>query len=314
MTGWIPGAVQAPPAIRMKFVLMGLFTLVLLAALAQTVDWGELAAAFAGARGFPLFAAFILTLFFPVLNALRWQTVLRAAGLGTSFGRCFQLTMAAWPLGTLTPAKSGEFVKGLAVPNRTLGLGTVLTERVLDILVLGLFGLLAGLWWWHPLAMAGGAFGVLAALGVLLGTPFVLSVLPDIRLRVRLEAFLSVSPMLLSQPRLLLACLLTSGLNWFLSMGQLWYLLAAFGAEMPLGLIVAVLPAAIFVGLLPVTLAGAGTRDAALLVLAGTAAAPAGVLAASVIYTFLGYFLPGFVGLFFLRALTAGRESPEASP
>ena len=307
-------AENSRPGGNRRFALLGLATLALLAALGTAVDWRELSAAFSRAHLFPLFAALVLTLFFPVLNALRWLTVLRAAGIGVSFGRCFELTMAAWPLGTVTPGKSGEFVKGLAVPSRRLGLGTVLTERVLDVLVLGIFGLVAGLWWGHGLAMAGGALGVLAAGGVLLGAPLALSLVPEGKLRERLEAFLSVSPMLMARPRLLVACLLASALNWFLSMGQLWYLLGAFGAELPLGLIAAVLPAAIFVGLLPVTLAGAGTRDAALLVLAGPAAAPAGVLAASIVYTFFGYFLPGFFGLFFLRALTAPAGPAKASP
>mgnify|MGYP006311400611 CR=1 FL=1 len=56
--------------------------------------------------------------------------------------------------------------------------------------------------------------------------------------------------------------------------------------------------------LLPVSLAGMGTRDAALLYLSRGLIEPPALLASSIVYTFLGYFLMGALGLPFLDALT----------
>lgn len=285
-------------------------SLVILLLLASLVDWGNLGAVVREAAPFPLFAAFLLTLFFPVLNALRWLAVVRATGEVMSFGRSFRITMACWPVGTLTPGKAGEMLKGAALSDRTAGLGTVFTERVIDVAVLGvygvLFGALAGSLW----AVVGGLVGLGGAAFILLGARAAIPLLGEKKLAGKLRAFLAVSPMLFARPRLLVACVLASALNWFLSMAQLWFLLLAFGAPAPWVLIVGILPAATFAGLLPLTIAGAGTRDSALLLLAAGRIDAAALLASSIAYTLLGYFFLGVAGLPFLGALTR-QEQPR---
>src|SRR5690606_29334106 len=129
--------------------------------------------------------------------------------------RALRITMACWPVGTLTPGKAGEMLKAAALPDRLTGLGTVIMERLIDVAVLGaagvVFGLLSGSLW----AAAGGAFGLAAALGVMGTAPVLQRLLHGRPLAYKLTGFLGVGPRLLRQPRLLTACVSASALNWF---------------------------------------------------------------------------------------------------
>ncbi|HMZ51811.1 MAG TPA: lysylphosphatidylglycerol synthase transmembrane domain-containing protein, partial [Candidatus Sumerlaeota bacterium] len=176
----------------------------------------------------------------------------------------------------------------------------------------------AGLGWGAHRRQSHGAgltlsFKTAGAAAIIVGARTVASLIKGRPLAEKLNGFLLVFPRLARQRRLLVACVVSSSLNWFLSMLQLWMLLHAFGAQAPLTLAVAILPAATFAGLLPIpTFAGAGPRDAALLYLTLNRVDPAAMLAASIVYTFFGYFLLGLAGLPFLKELT--RQERDASP
>lgn len=286
---------------------------VLLAVLASAVEWGALSATIASGDPALLAGALLLSFLFPLLNTFRWQAVLLASGVRVPTRKLFSITMACWPVGTLTPGKAGELLKGLVVPNRAVGLGSAIAERVVDVAVLGLYGTIFGLWWRHEWAVLGGLFGLGAASGVLLFGGLLAKLLKGKKLGEKLEGFLLVFPRLVKRPRLLTACVLSSALNWFLSMLQLAWLFAAFGADVDLSFVVAILPAATFAGLVPITPAGAGTRDAALLFLCSGVVSGPVILASSIVYTLFGYFLLGACGLPFLHHLKPMAEKRSQS-
>ncbi|MEO8376573.1 MAG: lysylphosphatidylglycerol synthase transmembrane domain-containing protein [Candidatus Sumerlaeota bacterium] len=289
-------------------------TVIILGILAMKVDWHRLMEAFRTADGELVIMALVLTAFFPVLCTTRWLSVLRSQRVKMTFSRAFRIVMACQPVGNLTPGKAGDFLKGTVCPSRSVGLGTVLAERVVDVAVLGVFGLLFGALVGSQTAMLGGCIGVGGAAVIIIGARTVATLIKGRPLAEKLNGFLLVFPRLAREPRLLLACVLSSTLNWFLSMLQLWLLLHAFGEHTALPLIIAILPAATFAGLIPIpTFAGAGPRDAALLYMTMNSVDPAAMLAASIVYTFFGYFLLGLAGLPFLNELTK-REKADDRP
>lgn len=86
---------------------------------------------------------------------------------------------------------------------------------------------------------------------------------------------------------------------WFLHLLQIWLLTAALNAPVPLMSSLGLSSLALLAGLVPLTLAGVGTRDAATIYLfAPFMAAPAG--AALGLMLTLRYILPGLAGLPFL--------------
>ncbi len=74
----------------------------------------------------------------------------------------------------------------------------------------------------------------------------------------------------------------------------------AFRAAVPFSLILTYLPIAIFIGLIPVTLAGMGTRDAALIGFFSAYARPEQSLSVGIAYSVVAYWLMVVIGLGFL--------------
>lgn len=299
---------------RKKQLLLAASSILILLLLSRLVEWDKLGAAFSRARFFPIFCAFLVTLPFPLLNTTRWLAVLRAVKSPISFWRCFEITMACWPLGVLTPGKAGELLKVTVVHDRVVGFGTVFAERVVDFFMLGIFGIVFGLVIGSGWAVLGGVAGIGASVGIIVFAKVLLRLLRGKKIAVKLEGLIAVLPQLASQPRLLLACALSSGLNWWLSMVQMWFLLEAFGAPTSLWILMAIVPGATFMGLLPITLAGVGTRDAAFLFLGMGFIDEGALLASAIMYSLLGYFMLGIFGLPFLGALTRHRTGNMEKP
>lgn len=296
-----------------QMVLLG-GSLLLLVLLASLVEWDRMAEVFARAQVAPLVGATAVGLLFPVFNMLRWMAVLRGMGVRMGWWECFRITMACWPVGTLTPGKAGELLKAVAVRKRGLGIGSVLAERVVDVAVLGVYGVVFGLLAMVPWAVLGGLAGLGGAMVAVGGAQWAERWLGRGGKRDKVRGFLSAMLRLRRRPRYLWACVAASAVNWFLSMVQLALLLDAFGAPPSLPLIMGILPAATFAGLIPISLAGIGTRDGALLFLAAGRLDAAALLASSIMYTLLGYFLLGVLGLPFLWALLKERRTAPSRP
>lgn len=83
---------------------------------------------------------------------------------------------------------------------------------------------------------------------------------------------------------------------WLLHLVQIWFFIIALGARPPLGDSMALSALAIFVGLLPITFAGIGTRDAALMFFFSDHLSPAAGAALGLLCT-SRYVLPAICGL-----------------
>ncbi len=306
-----PGASRRD-AVRMALLL--LVTGVVFWLLFRNVPFRSVAELLRGARLLPLVLGILLTGTFPLLSAWRWKRIMDGLGHSLPLGQAFTLIMACWPLSTFTPSKGSDLAKAYflrgSVPV-SIVLGSVLAERLLDVLTLLAFCFLGSLsFGWVRLAQVSGAIllaGVVAVAALLtLRLP-----LPE-RLRPKVDRMLLALRLLLRQPVLLFVVLLLTSGNWLASVLQTWLFFHALHDPVPFGVLLAALPAAIFVGLLPITLMGMGTRDAALIRLLVLHAVAPVTLGVGLLYSFSGYWLPGIVGLPFLRtALRRGDSSPS---
>jgi hypothetical protein len=113
-----------------------------------------------------------------------------------------------------------------------------------------------------------------------------------------------------------LLIVLISLASWVVQFVQIWLFALALGTAVPLAANLALAPLAILVGLLPFTLAGIGTRDAALILLYQPYMAEPVAAALGLLFT-LRYLLPALAGLPFLaqymavvrRSRAAGRPA-----
>lgn len=248
--------------------------------------------------------AFLLTLSFPIFSALRWQLTLRALGHAVPLVRCLTIILGTSPVSAIAPSKAGDLLKAISFRGE-IGIlevgGTVLVERALDVILLATFALVGAIAQGHSLIARAAA--VMAGAGIigLLLIPHLVAVVPKPALREKLERAVGILRALRRRPGLAAGMVIYTTANWLASIVQTHLLLIAVGAQPSFLLTTAVLPIAIFVGLLPLTIGGMGTRDAALVTLLAPAATASQSLAVGLLYSFFGYWLLAVLGLPFLR-------------
>lgn len=256
-----------------------------------------------------LFYAGLVSLLFPVLCALRWQILCSLLQVRLRFWESFQMIMAAWPLAAVTPAKSGDLIKVVFLQDKlpfSTTTGVVLAERVIDVITLCLYALLFGWWYGSPVCMLTGGI-VLCGVTVFFAVVYSNWVkwIPVSFRGKAVNAGLA-SRRLISHPVPLFWMCVVTALNWFLSFYQTWICYHALQTDIPLTWIIAALPVAIFAGLLPITPAGMGTRDSAIMTLFSENAPAEINLSAGILYSIYGYWLLSMIGIPFMRSALHG--------
>jgi len=242
-----------------------------------------------------------------------------------------KLILAASCLNMVLPSKAGDIAKAYFMRDRghlsgSLALSLVVFEKACDLLSL-LLWCLFGLWlypqkdaffWLMTVCIfAGLAGGILllsstrfANLFFELGQQFVPKKV-KLKFKQLQVAWSEMHAYFWRDRRQLLRVTGTSVFIWLLHLLQIWFFILALNAWVPFFTNLALSPLAILAGLLPLTFAGVGTRDAALVFLyapyfdAATGAA-LGLLCTS------RYFLPAIGGLPFLEGyLRAARWNPN---
>ncbi len=297
-----------------RLVLLGI-GVAILALIYRAVDPGAILAALKNVLPGPLAGAAILLAGSVLLSAVRLNLLLppdRRPGTGASL----RLTLAASVFNLILPARSGDLLKSLFMGRQgrvsgALALALVVFEKTTDLLAL-LIWCAAGLALrfrdepFHRLMLAVVVAG-LAAGTALIASPRLADVLFAMAARLgpgsmadRVRALrASWSEMHAMFWRAWPASVTTMGLSmliWFLHLMQFWFLARALGAPVPLAATLALVPLAILAGMIPVTVAGIGTRDAALIALLRPYMSPAAGAALGVLAT-LRYVLPALAGL-----------------
>ena len=236
-----------------------------------------------------------------------------------SFGEANRLILVASTLNMVLPSKMGDIAKAYFMQERghlsgSLSLSLVIFEKACDMLSLLLwcaFGLLL-----YP--QKDWLFGLLTIVvsvglffgGALLASPSFAALFFDLgqtiapkKLKLKLSklqgSWREMHEYFWRDRRQLLTVAATSIFTWFLHLLQIWFFILALNAWTPFLTNLALSPLAILAGLLPLTFAGVGTRDAALIVFyqpyfSEATAAALGVLCTS------RYLLPAIGGLPFL--------------
>lgn len=291
-------------------------SLLLLVWLLRRVGGGELYDVLLGLDPLWLAAAFAMFVPTTLLSAWRWQVV-AADVQSLSLGRALGMVLAASAANVLLPAKLGDVGKGAflraeagasagtgegdAAPGggRAEGLALALFEKLADVAALAVW-MLAAAWAWPPereaeqLACVLG-LGIVAGFAVLCAVPLGgLAATRDFGPLSRAAAGVAA---LRAQPGRFVAVLVASLLLWGLHLLQFQLAAWAAGAEAAPALLASRIPMAIFVGLLPVSFAGIGTRDLALVYLLGPFLGEPVALALGAFAT-VRYLVPAAAGLF----------------
>ena len=304
----------------LRFAVMLVMTVALMVLLIDHVGVGFLDAT-RGARLGWVAASFAMACGGVVLGALRWQIVLEALPYRLGFARALVVVLATWPLALVTPSRANDLLRAFAVRHTVplpAGTGSVLAEKAVDVsilLALAVLGaVLEGLWLW------GAAIALLlvvevGCVGLLMAHRSKVARLPILRGHAKkIEDLFLAFDALLAAPARLAAASAVSLIIRGLTLGITFALLRAVDADVDLFDTCALWPVATLVGLVPVTLAGMGTRDATflyLLSLRGHLVTRANVLAATMGYSAIAVGFFAVLGLPFMIRETARAARPS---
>jgi uncharacterized protein (TIRG00374 family) len=242
--------------------------------------------------------------------SVRFSIMLRAVGYDVNGREAFDAIISTFPFALITPSRANDLLRALMLRGKVPiweCSGTVIVERLIDIQSISLVGIAGCLligesgWILVPftilIAKWSGIILMLRHADWLVSLPIIRRVEDKVR------RLLEVIHVLQNRPQILIQIAIISIFVWITVICCVLLLLKLFGSDLPLMLVMAYWPIAIFVGLLPMTIAGLGTRDAAfafLVTLTQPSANMAPVVLATLGYSVTTLILPAFIGLPFM--------------
>ena len=290
----------------LKTVAITFITLSIFYIIFTKIDFYSVMEVLLYANVFYLFIAIVLSLMVILLGVKRWQIILNTMNYSVPFSKCFTVVMGALPLTSITPSKSGDVIKAYYLRKEipiSKTIGSVLTERVFDVFALVLFSLI-GMIFCQRFELAGIAFAVLFGITAIFFIPHVhFNVPANGSWTNKLYNIILSMKTLTKDKKAFSSVMLCSLLSWFLAIVQTLILFYAIGVKIPLLFVVANIPIAIFIGMLPITLGGMGTRDAAIIFLFPEYATPCELLSVGILFSVVRYWMLSLIGIPFMRKL-----------
>lgn len=246
---------------------------------------------------------FLLTVLIPAIQAKRWLIILKVMGYDLCYSEGVRVVMATHPFASITPSKSSDFIKIYYVKDKippTKTAGSVLTEKALDISTLLVFCVIGSLFYPNPLTI------IIIILLIFFIIYFIISYL-ELNLPISTEInqkfrniFSSTKLLMTDKKSFFIALVYTISL-WFIAIIQSALLLSSLRMEVPFLFIMANMPIAIFMGQIPITLGGMGTRDVSIIELFSNYGTPSELLAVGLLFTFFRYWVLSIIGIPFMQ-------------
>ena len=263
-----------------------------------------------------LFLAFFLFIPQILIAAIRWRFLVKNK-VTINLWESIKLILSASALNVFLPSKIGDLCKAYFMKKQgqldlKRGTNMVLFERYMDLACLSLMAvigvLLASEWNFSGFVVFGIGSFVVSLFPILYFINFKKNVsiplIGETGWGKKIHNFLADSQEYLleikNDHKMLLGFIGLSIVLWFLHIFQFFIIFNAIHAQVPFWVIFSLVPLAIFIGLLPITIAGIGSRDAALIVLFSPY-----TLASKIVFVGLfasvRYFVPGLLGIPFLN-------------
>ena len=262
------------------------------------------------ANPIPFGVVCFLVVLSPLITALRLKAFLEVVDFFPTFSNALRATLCGFALNVILPARGGDLAKvaflcGENHKQWSKLSGAVILERSFDLLALGLIGLLASLITSnYKSAPLSGLVVFTCIFGMVFFSKFHRLPILGPKLKNFNEAFRLIIP----RRRKVFRGFLVSILCWTNNCLIIALLLQSIDRNFHIWLAYSAAPPSIFVGILPISLWGVGTRDAALAYFLDGSTLIENIMAAGFLYTALVYWLLGLIGV---PALLYSRKSRE---
>ncbi|MEA2013060.1 MAG: lysylphosphatidylglycerol synthase transmembrane domain-containing protein [Verrucomicrobiota bacterium] len=264
---------------KLKYLISIVIGVTLFAYVYHTVDFSNVITLFQSAK--PNYLVLSLFLFIPttILTGYRFQLII-PSDKDVSLWDCIRLFLAACSLNLVLPSKAGDLSKVFFINQhcntpKSLGFGLVIFERAMDLAALLFCGLI-GLTFCNtqkqllliPIIASSLLIIILFFLSKKLLSKFIQTILSrfisDKNLNSFQESISELQDQLLATPYRTAYIATLSLLVWAMHLMQIWLFCCSIGIQVSPFQGMGLTSVAILVGLLPLTFAGLGTRDAAL--------------------------------------------------
>ena len=258
----------------------------------------------------PFVVACLLVILSPLLTALRLSVYLGVVDFFPTFSNVLRATLCGFALNVVSPARGGDLAKVafLSKDNHKQWSklsGAVILERSFDLLALGLIGLLASL---ITSNYKGAPLSGLVVFTCIFGMVFFSKFHRLPILGPKLKNFNEAFRLIIPRKRKVFRGFLVSIFCWTNNCLIIALILKSIDQTFQVWLAFTAAPPSIFVGILPLSLWGVGTRDAALAYFLDGSTLIENIMAAGFLYTALVYWLLGLIGV---PALLYSRKSRE---
>jgi len=271
----------------------------------QKIDYISLKKIFLEINLFYISLIIGLVLLVPIISSKKWQSILSIMDYQISFKKSFYIIMGTLPFSVITPARSGDLIRSYYLKNKipiSRTIGAVFAERIIDILILAIFSLIGGLFFKNSLFIFIPIF-IFLSIGISFFIIRKIKFLFNLKWQKKINEFLYISKIFFKTPKKTLPIIFYSTILWLTIILEAKLLFLALGINIPIVYIFAAFPLSIFIGLIPIALAGMGTRDSAIIYFFAHLASPSTCLAMGLLYSFFGYFLLALLGLPFMKKM-----------
>jgi len=305
-------------ALKKYFALIGiaLFILILL-----NIDIPKLIEIFSRINLFYLGLVVILVITAIILKAFKWQQLIKAHGSQISLKKCIQFFLIGFFASVFTPARAGDllraFYAGEEIKSKSVAFSSVVLDRIIDVGILISLGFVS-------IVTFAFLFGVvilpleILVLGTLIFAVAVIFLIRQHYLKKLLKPLFDVFVPGKYKPKLAVSfnsfydslntikknkarvvfSIFISIVSWFLVVCLAYFLLLSLGIEnVPFYFMAIVVPIVTLIELVPITISGLGTREAAMLfVFSFYAISAETIVAYSLLYVTVSYWFMALVG------------------
>lgn len=278
---------------NLKIIFTLAITIVILFVLFSKIDLKNIKDIFQTSNKSLLILTILILFFSPLIAVLRWKIILNLLGLKVNFSDAAKTYLANYPISKITPANSGDILRAFYFKDKlpaSKQLGGVLAERMFDIATLSLLSLI-GAAIMHLGTIAWLNIAILAGIAVFFIFAPKLKINLGSKWNERLNNFFYFFKILLKNPKPLLLIVIITVIIWLNVLIHIKLSFLALNADVPFISIASIQPVAIFVGLLPLTFAGIGAREPAMIFLYSKLVATPTILAVGLVYSFVAQIL-----------------------
>jgi len=244
------------------------------------------------------FIAFSIMVPITFLGVTRWYLILRSIGYNIPYSQIFKIVITGMSL-SLIPGRLGDLARSYPLRNSipiARSISTIVIEKVVDVSVLiflsGL-GLIALNY--HKLGSLTLVIAILAVPSLWILNTIGHKISVGGRLTEKLHDAISVLNEVKRRKRIFSLAIFTSCINWILSIAQVYFIFKSIGEVLPFSVVFAFHPLSTFAGLIPITIAGAGTRDSAIIYFFRNFSTPEQSLAVGILYSLQAYWILGLL-------------------